>query len=99
MKWMGTTLAIGQLGDGRCLGAETADEIFVACQGRGQDLDRHITLQFGFVALVDVAHPAAADPLEDLIMSQALEGEFIAGGGRAGSSQHGALRGRRGQGS
>ncbi len=82
----GNHVGMGQLGHRRGLGVETADEILVAGQDRGQDLDGHIAVERGVVALVDIAHSTTADPLDDLKMPQSLERKFLKGRASAGAA-------------
>ena len=53
-----------------CFGMETADEILVPSQLRGEHFDGHRAVERVVVAPVHIAHAAAADPAENAEMSQ-----------------------------
>ena len=74
----GDHVGMGNLSRGRRLRSKTLNEIRVFCQFRRKDLDRHGAVQRLVVTPVDFAHPAAADPADDAIAPEPLEGQNVA---------------------
>ena len=63
-----------QVGDGFGFALEALAEFGLVRQMRGQDLDRHQTIQAGIAALIDFPHPPHAQQREDFMGSEMAPG-------------------------
>ena len=57
-------------GGGLGLALEAQPSLGVGGEGRGQDLDRHVTAQLGVAGPVDLAHAALAERGGDLVVGE-----------------------------